>query len=75
MAFDVDGNLYVAASLHGDRGIVRISASAEGPREAELTVAGNDLVGLCFLDDGCAALATANALFHTDLGIEGRALT
>lgn len=72
MAFDVDGNLYVAASLHGHRGIVRIWNSKEtNAPEAELTVAGNDLVGLCFLDDGCCALATNNTIFHADLGIEG----
>jgi hypothetical protein len=70
MAFDVDSNLYVAASLNGRRGIVRIP-----PRgDAELVVAGNDLVGLCFLDDGCAALATHTVLFHADLGIQGRQL-
>jgi hypothetical protein len=72
MAFDVDGNLYVAASLQGHRGIVRIWNSLEtNALAAELTVAGNDLVGLCFLDDGCAALATNNTIFHADLGIEG----
>jgi hypothetical protein len=70
MAFDEDNNLYVAASLHGDRGIIRITPAAE----AELIVAGNDLVGLCFLDDGAAALATNSTIFHTDLGIHGRAL-
>jgi len=74
MSLDVDGNLYVAASLHGERGIVRIWNSAGGGPRAELTVAGNDLVGLCFLDDGCAALATNNTLYHVDLGIEGRPL-
>lgn len=72
MAFDVDGNLYVAASLHGQRGIVRIWNSKEsGSPQAELTVAGNDLVGLCFLDDGCVALATNSTIFHADLGIQG----
>jgi hypothetical protein len=70
MAFDVDGNLYVAASLHGRRGIVKITER----REASLAVAGNNLVGLAFLEDGCAALATRDALFHVDLGIEGRGL-
>jgi hypothetical protein len=70
MAFDVDNNLYVAASLHGHRGIVRIDPTGH----AELTVAGNDLVGLCFLEDGCAALATNSTIFHTDLGIEGKQL-
>jgi streptogramin lyase len=70
MAFDVDGNLYVAASLRGQRGIVRITPT----REATLALSGNDLVGLAFLDDGCAALATRNALYHIALDIEGRQL-
>ena len=71
MALDVDGNVYVAASLRGRRGIVRISSDATA---AELAVSGNDLVGLCFLDDGCAALASGTTLFHIDLGVEGRRL-
>jgi len=70
MAFDAESNLYVAASLEGRRGIVRITPGGD----AELVVAGNDLVGLCFLEDGCAALATHTVLFHADLGIQGRAL-
>jgi hypothetical protein len=70
MAFDVDGNLYVAASLRGQRGIVRITPR----REASLAVSGNNLVGLAFLDDGCAALATRDALYHVALDIEGRRL-
>jgi sugar lactone lactonase YvrE len=70
MAFDVDGNLYVAASLAGQRGIVRITPK----REASVAVSGNDLVGLAFLDDGCAALATRDALYHVALDIEGRRL-
>jgi streptogramin lyase len=75
MAFDVDNNLYVAASLHGHRGIVRIWKSlTTSTMQAELLVAGNDLVGLCFLDDGCCALATNSTIFHADLGIEGHPL-
>jgi outer membrane protein assembly factor BamB len=70
LAFDVDGNLYVAASLKGQRGIVRITPK----REASLAVSGNDLVGLAFLEDGCAALATKDALYHVALDIEGRKL-
>ena len=70
MAFDVAGNLYVAASLHGQRGIVRITPR----REVSLAVSGNNLVGLAFLDDGCAALATRDALYHVALDIEGRRL-
>ena len=72
MAFDVDGNLYVAASLRGHRGIVRLRDTPNSTTpEAELIVAGNDLIGLCFLDDGCAALATNSTIFHADLSIEG----
>lgn len=70
MAFDVDGNLYVAASLRGQRGIVCITPSSE----ASLAVSGNNLVGLAFMEDGCAALATRDALYHVALDIEGRSL-
>jgi sugar lactone lactonase YvrE len=70
MAFDIDDNLYVAASLHGRRGIVRITPE----QQASLAVSGSNLVGLAFLEDGCAALATRDALYHVDLGIIGRPL-
>jgi hypothetical protein len=70
MAFDVDDNLYVAASLHGQRGIVRIDRH----HRATLAVSGNDLVGLAFLEDGCAALATRSALYHVAMDVEGRKL-
>jgi DNA-binding beta-propeller fold protein YncE len=70
MAFDVYDNLYVAASLRGQRGIVRITPS----RQASLALSGNNLVGLAFLEDGCAALATRDALYHVALDIEGRSL-
>ena len=71
MALDVDSNLYVAASLGGKRGIVRLSPEGENP---DLVISGNDLVGLCFLEDGGAALATGSTLFQVDLGITGRPL-
>ena len=70
MAFDVDGNLFVAASLHGQRGLVRITPE----REASLALSGGNLIGLAFLEDGCAALATREALFHVALDVEGRRL-
>ena len=44
LAFDIDGNLYVAASLSGKRGIVKITPDAK----ASLEVAGPGLVGLAF---------------------------
>jgi hypothetical protein len=70
MAFDIDDNLYVAASMQGQRGIIRIDPAGR----AERVIAGNDLVGLCFLDDGCVALATNSTIFHADIGVEGRPL-
>ena len=71
VALDEDGNVYVAASLAGRRGIVRITPEGGS---AELVVSGNDLVGLCFLEDGAAALATTNTIYSVDLGIVGRTL-
>src|SRR6266478_1520201 len=44
LALDVEANLYVAASLSGKRGIVRITPDAK----ASLEVAGQGLVGLAF---------------------------
>ena len=70
MAFDLDDNLYVAASLHGERGIVRITPE----REASLAISGNNLVGLCFLPHGACALATRDSIYHLELGIHGRPL-
>jgi sugar lactone lactonase YvrE len=72
IAFDVHDNLYVAASLHGRRGIIRITPGKDP--QATLAISGQNLVGLAFLDDGCAALATRDALYHVDLGIQGRRL-
>jgi len=63
LAFDAEDNLYVAASLAGDRGIVRIAPAGE----ASLAVSGNDLVGLCFLSGNRAALATRDAIFEVHL--------
>ena len=76
LAFDAHGDLYVAASLRGQRGIIRITPDANGKtgQEASLAVSGNDLVGLAFMEDGCAALATRNAIYHVALDIDGRPL-
>src|SRR5262249_52709648 len=67
LAFDRNGNLYVAASRRGHRGIVKITRDAE----AELMVAGSGLVGLCFDDHGNLIVASARELFRVPLGIEG----
>ena len=68
MAFDVDGNLYVAASLGGRRGVVRITPGAE----AELFLSGPAIVGLAFSPSRSLILATNNSIYRVDAGIEGR---
>jgi sugar lactone lactonase YvrE len=70
MAFDVKGNLYVAASLGGRRGIVRLTPKAE----PELFVSGHGIVGLAFTSYGSMIVATSSTLLELDLGIEGKPL-
>jgi sugar lactone lactonase YvrE len=67
MAFDRDGNLYVAASLHGRRGVVRIDPDGN----ASLAASGSGIVGLAFLAGGDAVLATRDTIYHVALGIDG----
>lgn len=67
LAFDRQGNLYVAASLGGRRGIARIAPDGR----AELVLSGMGLVGLALLPTGRAVLATNSALFSLDWNIEG----
>lgn len=71
LAFDSNGNLYAAACLWGRRGIVRISASG---LEAELFVAGNNVVGLCFTRDGDLIAATGDAVYSLPAGVYGTLL-
>ena len=71
LAFDREGNLYVAASLHGRRGIVRISPDAAN---AEIVVAGMNLVGLAFSPKGEMVVATNAAVYSLPLGIYGTLL-
>ena len=71
LAFDTEGNLYVAASLRGRRGVVRIDR--EG-REARLFVAGTNVVGLAFSAAGDMAVATSEAVYSLPLGIRGTLL-
>jgi hypothetical protein len=67
MAFDADGNLYVAASLSGKRGIVKIAPGGQ----AALEVAGAGLVGLAFAPGRSAILATTDAVHHLAWNIQG----
>ena len=71
LAFDRAGSLYVAASLRGRRGIVRISPDGS---EAQLIVAGMNLVGLAFGPKGEMVVATNEAVYTLPLGIQGTLL-
>jgi sugar lactone lactonase YvrE len=70
LAFDIEGNLYVTASLGGRRGVVRLTPDAK----AELAVSGYDLVGLAFGRHGSLILATNSSLVDLPLGVEGMPL-
>ena len=70
LALDADGNLYVAASLRGRRGIVRITPD----RQAELFLSGPGIVGLAFAPHNTLLVATGNAIYRVDCGIAGRPL-
>jgi sugar lactone lactonase YvrE len=70
LAFDATGNFYVAASLSGKRGIVKITPEAK----ATLEVAGNGLVGLAFAPGRSVILATTDAVHHLSWNIQGLSL-
>jgi sugar lactone lactonase YvrE len=67
LAFDDKSNLYLAASLKGRRGIVRISPEGE----AELFVAGMNLVGLVFSSNGDMVVASNDSVYSLPLEIKG----
>ena len=68
MAFDSQGNLYVAATFRGRRGIVRISPDGS---EAELFAAGMNLVGLAFSPLGEMIVASNDSVYSLPVGIHG----
>ncbi len=68
IAFDRDGNLYAAACLRGRHGIVKISADGE---DAEIFVAGMNIIGLCFTRRGELIAATSEAVYSLPIGVQG----
>jgi DNA-binding beta-propeller fold protein YncE len=70
LALSKDGDVYVTACLHGRRGLVRITAAGE----ASLALAGPNLVGVAFSPLGTTILATSDAVYDVDLGVEGMTL-
>lgn len=67
LAFDAEGNLYVAASLGGRRGVIRI----DGDKQASLFLSGPGIVGLAFTPSRSVVLSTNNALYRADVNIAG----
>jgi sugar lactone lactonase YvrE len=71
LAFDREGNLYVAASFARSPGIVRISPDGS---DAQLVVSGMNVVGLAFGPAGEMVVATNEAVYTIPLGIHGTLL-
>jgi len=70
LAFDVNGNVYIAASLGGRRGIVKITPQGH----TSMAVSGNNLVGIAFAHENAMILATHSAIHKLDIGIAGMPL-
>jgi sugar lactone lactonase YvrE len=67
LALSREGDVYLAACLHGRRGLVRVTPAGE----ASLAVSGANLVGVAFSPLGTTVLATHEAVYDVDLGVEG----
>jgi len=70
MAFDDQGRLYVAASISGRKGVVRIYPD----KRADLFVSGPGIVGMAFTPSRAMVISTTNAIHRVDVGIKGRPL-
>ncbi|MGA9584081.1 MAG: gluconolaconase [Terracidiphilus sp.] len=69
LAIASNGDVYVTASLHGRRGLVRVSPGGD----ASIAVAGVNLVGVAFSPLGTTVLADNDAVYDLELGVEGMA--
>ena len=67
LAISSEGDIYLAACLHGRHGVVRVTPDAK----ASLVLAASNLVGIAFSPLGTAILATNEAVYDVDLGVEG----
>jgi hypothetical protein len=70
MALDTEGRLYVAASMAGRKGVVRIGTD----RKADFFVSGPGIVGLAFTPSKSMVLVTNAAAYRLDAGIKGKPL-
>jgi hypothetical protein len=67
LALSKEGDVYLAACLHGQRGVVRVTPQGV----ASLVLSGANIVGLAFSPLGTTILATNDAVYDVDLGVEG----
>jgi len=70
LAIARNGDVYVTACLHGRRGLVQVTPDGE----ANLVIAGINLAGVAFSPLGTTVLATNEAVYDVDLGVEGMTL-
>jgi sugar lactone lactonase YvrE len=70
LALAKNGDVYVTACLRGRRGLVRVTPDGQ----ASLALAGPNLVGVAFSPLGTTVLASNEAVFDVDLGVEGMSL-
>ncbi|HKP45702.1 MAG TPA: hypothetical protein VJT50_03820 [Pyrinomonadaceae bacterium] len=70
LAFDKDGNLLVAASLRGRRGIVRINSTGQS---AALFLAGMNLVGLAFASTDDLVVVSTDSVYSVPAMIDKKA--
>ncbi|HYJ92069.1 MAG TPA: hypothetical protein VEV84_12220 [Pyrinomonadaceae bacterium] len=72
LAFDSDGNLYVAACYRSRRGIIRISPGGSSARHF---LSGMNVVGMCFTRKGDLIAATSDSIYSVPAGVYGTLLS
>jgi sugar lactone lactonase YvrE len=70
LALSKEGDVYLAACLHGRCGLVRVTPQGE----ATLVLSGPNLVGVAFSPIGTTILTTNDSVYDVDLGVEGLSL-
>jgi sugar lactone lactonase YvrE len=65
MTFDANGNLFVAASLSGRKGVIKVTPE----REASLYLSGPNIVGLALSPKGDMIITTTGAVYKVHTGL------
>lgn len=72
MAFDISGDMYVAACYRGSHGVVKVKADGSS---ADFLVSGDNIVGLCFTRQGEMIVAASDLIYSIPCGIYGAILS